>query len=283
MNDLIVGGMAGVISRTATAPIELYKIQLQSNYLKDATMMNVIRKEGLRYMWKGNLANCVRAFPQFAINYGVYKKCQKIYYHIKNDKIRNFLCGGIAGITAMTAVYPLETIRTRLALQMNQSHYKTPWQVIKKLNINQLYGGLKISLLGFGPFNALNFMFYNWYKDILNENIEKGNYNIRLRDNNIQLSNYINSSTVNLLAGGLSGMSSLTITYPTDLLRRRFQMEGFNNETPKYNGIIDGFKTIVKEEGIIGLYRGLSLGYLRVFPCLGIQFWCLEKGKAFLE
>ena len=28
-----------------------------------------------------------------------------------------------------------------------------------------------------------------------------------------------------LLAGGFSGISSLTITYPTDLLRRRFQME----------------------------------------------------------
>ena len=269
MNDLVVGGMAGVISRTLTAPIELYKIQLQSNYLKDSTMMNVIRKEGVRYMWKGNLANCIRAFPQFAINYGVYNKCQKIYYHIQDDKIRNFLCGGIAGITAMTAVYPLETIRTRLALQMNKSHYKTPWQVVKKLNIDQLYGGLKISLLGFGPFNALNFMFYNWYKDILNDNIDK--------------SDYINNSSVNLLAGGLSGISSLTITYPTDLLRRRFQMEGFNNETPKYNGIVDGFKTIVKEEGVIGLYRGLSLGYLRVFPCLAIQFWCLEKGKAFLE
>ena len=41
-------------------------------------------------------------------------------------------------------------------------------------------------------------MFYNWYKDILNENIEKGNYNIQLKDNNIQLSNYINSTPHNV-------------------------------------------------------------------------------------
>ena len=36
LKDLIVGGVAGVVSRTATAPLELYKIQLQSNYLIDS-------------------------------------------------------------------------------------------------------------------------------------------------------------------------------------------------------------------------------------------------------
>lgn len=265
LKDLIVGGVAGVVSRTATAPLELYKIQLQSNYLKDSTIKNVIKKEGIRYLWKGNLTNCIRIFPQFSINYGVYNRCKtRHFYYIQDEKIKNFVSGGISGIISMTAVYPLETIRTRLALQMQQSHYTTPWNVVKKLTLPELYGGLKISLVGFGPFNALNFMFYNLYEKKFDKYFD-----------NVAISK--------LLAGGFSGVSSLTITYPTDLLRRRFQMEGFNKDTPKYNGILDGFKTIIKNEGISGLYRGLSVAYIRIFPCLAIQFWCMETGKSILN
>ena len=155
LKDLIIGGLAGVISRTATAPLELYKMQLQNNYLKESTIINVVKREGIRFLWKGNLTNCIRVFPQFSINYGVYNECKtKHFYYIQNEKIKNFVSGGVAGLVSMTTVYPLETIRTRLALQMQRSHYTTPWNVVKKLTIPELYGGLKISLLGFGPFNA---------------------------------------------------------------------------------------------------------------------------------
>ena len=262
---MLIGGAAGIISRTATAPLELYKIQLQSGYLKDSTMKNVLNKEGFRYMWKGNGANCIRVFPQFAINYAAYTKSKSnIFYSIKDDKIKNFLSGGVGGIVAMTAVYPLETIRTRLALQMNNSHYLNIRSVIQKLSIPQLYSGLKISLVGFTPFSAFNFMFYNMYLE-------------RFNDFGLE------SSLSKMLAGGFSGISSLSITYPTDLLRRRFQMDGFNEKTPKYNGIVDGFRSVIKSEGFTGLYRGLSIAYIRVFPCLAIQFWCIEKGKSLLK
>ena len=43
--DLLIGGIAGIISRTATAPLELYKIQQQNNYLKNSTIKNVLNKE----------------------------------------------------------------------------------------------------------------------------------------------------------------------------------------------------------------------------------------------
>ena len=32
------------------------------------------------------------------------------------------------------------------------------------MNFRSLYGGLGISIMGFGPFNALNFMFFYHYK-----------------------------------------------------------------------------------------------------------------------
>ena len=259
--NLLIGGMAGVISRTVTAPLELYKIQRQNNYLKESNIRNVLKREGIRYLWKGNMTNSIRVFPQFAINYAIYEQCKnRLFNGVKDDKLRHFYSGGIAGIGAMVLVYPLETIRTRLSLQMNKSHYSNPLDVIKKLSISQLYRGIGISTIGFGPFSAFNFMFFNMYSDFLSDKTD--------------------ATTSKLLSGGFAGVSSITITYPTDLLRRHFQMSDFSTEVPKYKGIVDGFRTIVRENGFTGLYRGLLPTYIRIFPCLAIQFWCIEKGKS---
>jgi len=263
--DMLIGGTAGVISRTVTAPLELYKTQRQNQYLKEANIRSVLKKEGIRYLWKGNMTNCMRVFPQFATRYTTFEKSkQYIFNDVENNAMQNFLSGGAAGICSMVTIYPLETIRTRLSLQMNKSHYKGPLHALKTLKIPELYRGLGISVLGFAPFSAFNFTSYYYYKCLLEE------YNL-------------NSTTVNLLAGGAGGITALTATYPTDLLRKHFQMAGFNSQVPKYNGIFDGFKQVVKNDGFLGLYRGLLPAYLRIFPCLAVQFWCLEKGNELLK
>ena len=262
--DLINGGLAAVISRTATAPLELYKIQCQNRYMKESTIPNVIRKEGIRYLWKGNGMNSIRAFPQFAINYAVFEGSKDtIFNTIERKTTRNFVAGGLAGIVAMTCIYPLETIRTRLSLQMCHSHYANPWTALRSMSFKELYGGLRMSLIGFGPFSALSFAFYHKYNEIFTSlNYEK--------------------NAVHLLSGGLSGMSAITITYPSDLIRRRLQMQGFDSNVPKYDGIVDCLKKMHQYGGIREWYRGLLPTYVRIFPCLAIQFWCLEKGKQLL-
>ena len=56
-------------------------------------------------------------------------------------------------------------------------------------------------------------------------------------------------------------------------------MQHFNKDTPIYKGGIDAVKKIVGNEGVRGLYSGIIVSYIRIFPCLAIQFWCLEEGK----
>jgi len=263
--DLIIGGCAGVISRTCTAPLELYKIQSQNKYFKESNIKNVLKNEGFRYLWKGNLTNCIRAFPQFGISYSVYAFSKNnLFYFLENKNYKNFYSGGVAGFVSMSIIYPLETIRTRLSLQMNKSHYNSISSAFKKMKFNEFYNGLNVSLLGYIPFTALNFSFYNFYKDKLNIMGFNENY-------------------VKLLSGGLSGISSLPFTYPTDLVRRRLQMQGFNKNVPKYNGIFNTFYKIYKMEGFLGLYSGFVVAQIRIFPCLAIQFWCLENGKKLLN
>ena len=55
----------------------------------------------------------------------------------------------------------------------------------------------------------------------------------------------------------MSGSISQTLTYPFDVLRRKMQVTGMNALGYKYNGALDALRSIVRTEGIKGLYRGL--------------------------
>lgn len=259
--DIFIGGMAGIVSRTCTAPLELAKIQQQNQYMPNTTLIEVLKKEGITGLWKGNYSNCIRIFPQMAINYTFYNYFNAIIKpYLNNEEITHFISGGLSGMIAMTCVYPLENARSRLSLQTNNNHYKNLLDVFKKTPITQLYNGLRMSLLGFTPYNALNFMFYNYLSNLYGEK----------------------TLMTNLIFGGLSGLIAVTFTYPTDLIRRRLQLQGFDTIVPKYNGITDCVKKIYIKDGIRGFYKGLFQCYLKIFPAVAIQFWTMETLKKYL-
>ena len=165
INDLFIGGVSGAWSRTLTAPLELLKIQAQNKFMKGSTLSETIRNEGLRGLWKGNLANSIRIFPQNAINYATYSYAKDhIFSNVTNNKLKHFASGSFGGMVAMISIYPLENIRTRLSLQVKNSHYNGIRDSFKKIPFRQLYQGLGMSLIGFMPYNGLNFMFYSFYK-----------------------------------------------------------------------------------------------------------------------
>lgn len=257
VKDMVMGGIAGVVSRTMTAPLELLKIQNQNRYMPNTTWSEVIKKEGISGLWKGNLVNNIRIFPQNALNFAIFEFNRK-HLPIENKNARHFVSGTISGIAAMTIVYPLENIRSRLSLQTNKNHYTGIIDVFKRTPINELYYGLGMSILGYAPYNAINFMTYNWLKKESENRGYKG-------------------LVFQLVSGGLSGSFAVSITYPTDLIRRRLQLQGFDPLVPKYSGIIDCCQKIYKKEGIPGFYRGLVACYIKIFPAIAIQFLVYEN------
>jgi solute carrier family 25 phosphate transporter 23/24/25/41 len=261
LNDMVIGGIAGVISRTMTAPLELLKIQNQNRFIPNTTLKEVIQKEGIKGLWKGNLVNNIRIFPQNSINFAVFEYFKNhLFNSISNCNLKNFLSGTTSGIIALTIIYPLENIRSRLSLQTHKNHYNGILDVFKKTPIRQLYNGLWMSILGYAPYNAFNFMFYNFFKK-----------EAQKRD--------LHGLPFQLASGGLSGSLAVSLTYPSDLIRRRLQLQGFDNLVPKYNGIIDCIKKIYINEGIQGFYRGLMACYIKIFPAISIQFFVYENLK----
>ena len=251
MEDILAGGFSAIFSRTVTAPLELFKLQRQNSFMPYSTIHHVLKREGLTYLWKGNGTNCIRAFPQFGLSFAIFQETKK-NVPIDHPALSNFVAGNIAGATAIACIYPLETARSRLSLQSCHSHYSSLSDALRKMSIKEMYGGAKMSMLGFGAYNAFAMMFYY---------------------------NFMDSMQNKLIAGGLSGLLTTTCVYPTDLIRRRLQLQGFDPSVPKASGITDCVKKIIQKESFKGLYRGLLASYLKVIPTTAIQFWALGTCK----
>ena len=114
------------------------------------------------------MTNCTRLAPQMAVNYGVFEYSKK-YIKTENKDVDNLICGALAGSVSMTTIYPLETVRSRLSLQMHNSHYSGILNCLKTMRFKEMYNGLRMSLLGITPYCALNFAFYNKLKDNFEE------------------------------------------------------------------------------------------------------------------
>ena len=70
-------------------------------------------------------------------------------------------------------------------------------------------------------------------------------------------------------AGLVAGMLAQTAVYPLDVVRRRMQTH--EGAKALYDGPIDALRTIARTEGIRrGLFRGLSLNYLKTMPNVAI-------------
>lgn len=258
LKNFMIGGISATVSRTLTAPIELFRLQRQNSFMPNSTLKDVIKKEGVRYLWKGNMVNCVRAFPQFAIAYPIQRYLKKYKFKNMKDKTKTFVSSGIGGSISILAVYPLETIRSRLALQTNKNHYHGLFNAFKKTSIYDLYGGSHISVFGFGLYNAITFTIYPILQTTYESYIQDSFYGKKL------------------LCGGSSGIFAITLTYPTDLVRRRLQLQNFDSSVPKYSGAFDCIKKIYKSEGLFGFYRGVIGNYIKTFPMLSIQFVVID-------
>jgi len=65
------------------------------------------------------------------------------------------------------------------------------------------------------------------------------------------------------VCGGAAAMTAEVVTLPVDVLKVRLQLSGEGGQGKMYNGVVDAFQKILKQEGLGGLFKGLTPGLLR--------------------
>lgn len=82
-----------------------------------------------------------------------------------------------------------------------------------------------------------------------------------------------------LVCGGLAGALAQTISYPLDVARRRMQLGQFGAGASGA-GMTSVLVTTYQEAGVLrGLYRGLTINYLRAVPMCAVSFAVYETMK----
>lgn len=275
---LVAGGVAGAVSRTCTSPLERLKILNQVRGMKTigkneyrgvfSSLAQMYRIEGLRGFFKGNGTNVIRIAPYSAIQFMSYEKYKKKFLEKDGEDavhltpVQNLVAGGMAGVTSLLCTYPLDLVRSRLTVQTTEEKYKgiaaTFRMVYREEGFKGLYKGMLTSIMGVAPYVAINFTTYETLKRLWAD------------------SNRPPTIVESLAFGAVAGAAAQTFTYPIDLLRRRLQLQGIGGAPNVYTGPFHAVKTIVKEEGVLALYRGMIPCYLKVIPAISISFCTYE-------
>ncbi|CCH57900.1 hypothetical protein TBLA_0A01000 [Henningerozyma blattae CBS 6284] len=91
-------------------------------------------------------------------------------------------------------------------------------------------------------------------------------------------------SKIIAFSGALAGFLSGIAVCPLDVAKTRLQAQGLqvtNLENKYYHGLINTLRTIVYDEGIRGIYKGLTPIILGYFPTWMIYFSVYERCKKF--
>ncbi|RHY22712.1 hypothetical protein DYB25_011038 [Aphanomyces astaci] len=80
--------------------------------------------------------------------------------------------------------------------------------------------------------------------------------------------------------GACAGMMATVAAYPLEVVRTRIILQSL--KPSESTGILQDLSTLVKAEGLRGLYRGLGPGLLGAIPFEGTQFACFESAKVYM-
>lgn len=183
------------------------------------------------------------------------------------------VAAGVAYITTCIAMNPLWVVKTRFQAQATGKRVKSSslkyGKVVQALRLVYRENGLRglysgtLAACAVAPGVMVQMPMYEYIKrgGIGNSEEEPS------------------AARIGVASAASSAVVSL-ISFPAEVVRLRLQAQGMKGETSpsytKYNGVVDAFRTILKQEGPRALYRGLSASLVRTVPNSAIALLTYE-------
>lgn len=299
----VAGGMGGMAGAIFTCPLDVVKTRLQSSvyrqaylsqthhtnifrqggqHLKETCVIlhNVYKAEGVRALFKGLGPNLVGVIPARSINfftYGLSKDfISRNFFQGQEHSLVHLMAGITAGFVTSTATNPIWLVKTRLQLDKAHSRaYQNSFDCLKKIaqheGIRGLYKGLTASYLG-SVESTLQWVLYEQMKLFIHRRsllvAESGKVRTSWDE-------FFEWGARSGAAGAAKFLASI-LTYPHEVMRTRLRQAPMDNGKPKYKGLVQCFRLIVKEEGFLSMYGGLTPHLMRTVPNSIIMFGTWE-------
>ncbi|KAF7119111.1 hypothetical protein CNMCM5793_008850 [Aspergillus hiratsukae] len=196
---------------------------------------------------------------------------------ISEPVIAAFIAGGVAGAVSRTIVSPLERLKILLQIQtVGREEYKLSiWRALVKIGKEEGWRGFMrgngTNCIRIIPYSAVQFGSYNFYKKFAEPFPDADLSPIR-----------------RLLCGGAAGITSVTITYPLDIVRTRLSIQSasfaaLGQRSEQLPGMFTTMVLIYKNEGgLVALYRGIVPTVAGVAPYVGLNFMTYESVRKYL-
>lgn len=247
-------------------------------------LFSVHRIEGWRALFKGLGPNLIGVVPARAINFYTYGNGKRIiseeFNNGKEAAWVHLTAAATAGVVTGTATNPIWLVKTRLQLDKSRAEktgslmtrqYKNSldcvMQTVRNEGIRGLYRGLSASYLGVTE-SSLQWVLYEQMKLYLKrreKRVAATGRDPTVWDQTISWGGKVG-------AAGTAKFCAALVTYPHEVIRTRLRQAPLEDGRLKYTSIVQCFKTIWKEEGMVSLYGGLTPHILRVVPSAAIMF-----------
>lgn len=220
-HNFAAGATAGFVSRLIISPLDVLKIRFQVQSaatpeysgILQATR-TILQNEGVFAFWKGLSAAQCMVVPFFAVSFWTYSSVGGWLERQQSTSktVNSLVAGSAAGIAGVISTYPLDLLRTRLAVQRNTAVYNGLPHAIStiyaKHGIPGFYRGLSPALISIAPYSSAQFILYDAFK-LLFTNLElavhKWQHKAAVPDS---------LSTFGLLGAGFcSGLTAKLLTY----------------------------------------------------------------------
>ena len=187
-----------------------------------------------------------------------------------------FCAGGVAGAVSRTVVSPLERLKILYQIQSaGRNEYKMSiYKALKKMYTDEGWRGFMrgngTNCIRIIPYSAVQFGAYNIYKRFAEPSPGADLAPLR-----------------RLVCGGMAGITSVTFTYPLDIVRTRLSIQsasfaGLGKQEGKLPGMWQTMRLMYKNEGgIRGLYRGIIPTVAGVAPYVGLNFMAYESVRKY--
>jgi len=270
----VAGAAGGIIAMTATYPLIFISTRAAvetKNETKSVyrTILDIIKREGVLGLYSGLDSSLLGIAVTNGVYYYFYERSRGIILRSRAggkglSTLESILAGMIAGSATTILSNPIWVVQTSQAVRtMAQNGSDQSKPAIKKLGFVETVkniikkDGIGAFWRGIGPALILVInpvLQYTVFEQLKNTLIVRRT--TRLRAGGRSSAAAVLTDWDYFILGALSKLIATSTTYPYIVVKSRLQAG--QATALKYKSSLDGLLTILKEEGVEGLYKGVG-------------------------
>ncbi|EMD40383.1 hypothetical protein CERSUDRAFT_130181 [Gelatoporia subvermispora B] len=302
MSDSVIhslaGAAGGIAAMTVTYPLIFLSTRAAVETKKERkstyeAVTDIIKREGILGLYDGLHSSLLGVAVTNGVYYYFYERSRgAILASRKGGKglgtLESMIAGLIAGTATTVLSNPIWVIQTSQAVQtMNQpveSDSDLPRRVVKKLGFVETVrhilrkDGIGALWRGIGPALVLVMnpvLQYTVFEQLKNLLVKIRMEKLRAGGPAVATSGSLLTDLDYFFLGALSKLVATSITYPYIVVKSRLQAG--SEHALRYKSSLDGLLTIIKEEGVAGLYKGVGSKLTQSVLTAAILFMCQRR------